>query len=73
MTRRIGVLVRGVLLAAALVVGAACGGETREPVGGSLSLSLDYAALPQSRTAEGYYVLGEAGAPLVMQYYSDFL
>ena len=32
-----------------------------------------YAALPQSRTPEGYYVLGKPDAPVVMQHYSDFL
>jgi hypothetical protein len=31
------------------------------------------AALPQSKTAEGYYVLGEPNAPVVMNHYSDFL
>lgn len=37
------------------------------------SLINQYAALPQSRTPEGYYVLGEADAPIIMQHYSDFL
>jgi len=32
-----------------------------------------YASLPQSKTPEGYYVLGEPTAPVLMQYYSDFL
>jgi protein-disulfide isomerase len=32
-----------------------------------------YAALSQSKTAEGYYVLGQPNAPIVMTYYSDFL
>jgi protein-disulfide isomerase len=32
-----------------------------------------YAAMPQSKTAEGYYALGEPNAPVVMNYYSDFL
>ncbi len=32
-----------------------------------------FASLPQSRTAEGYYVLGEADAPVLMEFYSDFL
>jgi hypothetical protein len=33
----------------------------------------EYAAIPQSRTAEGYYVLGDPNAPVVMTHYSDFL
>ncbi|HEY0604928.1 MAG TPA: hypothetical protein VGD58_18555 [Herpetosiphonaceae bacterium] len=32
-----------------------------------------YAALPQSRTPEGYYVLGNADAPVTLTFYSDFL
>ena len=32
-----------------------------------------YAALAQSKTAEGYYVLGKPNAPVVMNHYSDFL
>lgn len=32
-----------------------------------------YAALPQSRTSEGYYVLGQADAPVALTFYSDFL
>ncbi len=32
-----------------------------------------YAGLSQSKTAEGYYVLGEPNAPVVMNHYSDFL
>ncbi len=43
--------------------------ETQVPAGGT---SL-FASLPQSRTAEGYYVLGEADAPVLMEFYSDFL
>ena len=37
------------------------------------ALSFDYSTLPQSQTAEGYWVLGEPDAPILMQYYSDFL
>lgn len=32
-----------------------------------------YAALPQSRTPEGYYVLGRPDAPVTLAFYSDFL
>ena len=32
-----------------------------------------YAGLPQSKTPAGYYLLGEPTAPVLMQYYSDFL
>ncbi len=36
-------------------------------------LSFDYASFPQSRTSEGYFVLGQPDAPVLIQYYSDFL
>ena len=36
-------------------------------------LAVDYAPIPQSKTPEGYFVLGRPDAPLVMQHYSDFL
>jgi protein-disulfide isomerase len=32
-----------------------------------------YATLPQSRTPEGYYVLGQPDAPITLTHYSDFL
>ena len=32
-----------------------------------------FASLPQSRTAEGYYVLGRSDAPILMEFFSDFL
>lgn len=32
-----------------------------------------YADLPQSRTPEGYHMLGDANAPVAMVMYSDFL
>ena len=32
-----------------------------------------YAGIAQSRTAEGYYMLGEPAAPVVLTHYSDFL
>ncbi|MDP9309814.1 MAG: hypothetical protein M3R24_02785 [Chloroflexota bacterium] len=32
-----------------------------------------YAALPQSKTPEGYYVLGDPNAPATMTFYSDFI
>src|SRR3712207_6398634 len=36
-------------------------------------LARKYAALPQGRTPEGYYVLGRPDAPVVLTHYSDFL
>ena len=32
-----------------------------------------YAGIPQSKTADGYYVLGDPNAPVVLTHYSDFL
>ena len=32
-----------------------------------------YSALPQNQTTEGYYVLGQPDAPVVLTHYSDFL
>lgn len=32
-----------------------------------------YAGIAQSKTAEGYYMLGEPDAPVVLTHYSDFL
>ncbi len=32
-----------------------------------------YAALPQSKTPEGYYVLGDPNAPATITFYSDFI
>ncbi len=32
-----------------------------------------YGALPQGKTQEGYYVLGDPNAPVVISHYSDFL
>ncbi len=43
--------------------------ETPTPAGAA---SL-FASLPQSRTSEGYYLLGQADAPILMEFYSDFL
>ena len=40
------------------------------PLEGGASL---FASLPQSRTAEGYYVLGRSDAPILMEFFSDFL
>ena len=36
-------------------------------------LSVDYASIPQSKTPEGYFLLGRQDAPVLIQYYSDFL
>ena len=35
--------------------------------------SYNYAHIPQSKTREGYYVLGKPDAPVLLQFYSDFL
>jgi protein-disulfide isomerase len=32
-----------------------------------------YAGIPQSKTEDGYYVLGDPNAPVVLTHYSDFL
>ena len=32
-----------------------------------------YAALPQSKTPEGYYVLGDPNAPATITFFSDFI
>lgn len=32
-----------------------------------------FGSLPQSRTAEGYYVLGKPDAPITIEFFSDFL
>lgn len=32
-----------------------------------------YAGIQQSQTAEGYYMLGDPAAPVVLMHYSDFL
>jgi hypothetical protein len=37
------------------------------------SLAGKYADIPQSQTEQGYYVLGEPDAPVIMTHYSDFL
>ena len=37
------------------------------------TIARKYAALPQGRTPEGYYVLGRPDAPVVLTHYSDFL
>ena len=33
--------------------------------------TIDYAHIPQSKTKEGYYVLGKPDAPVLLQLYSD--
>ena len=35
--------------------------------------TIDYVHIPQSKTKEGYYVLGKPDAPVLLQFYSDFL
>jgi hypothetical protein len=76
---------RFLVLLALIMVVAACGGgtgvtpapvattqpATTAPV--STAASSIFAALPQSKTPEGYYVLGRADAPIVIEFYSDFL
>lgn len=45
---------------------------TTEPTAAP-ALAGPFAGIPQSRTAEGYQVLGAADAPVTMVMYSDFL
>ena len=46
---------------------------TAAPSAAPNAASGKYASIPQSKTAEGYYVLGDGAAPIVMMHYSDFL
>lgn len=66
-------LVAGVSLL--LVV--ACGGTAATPTPTATTEQttpvIDYSTLPQSRTSEGYHVLGDANAPVTLETYSDFL
>jgi hypothetical protein len=39
----------------------------------SAATSGRYAGIAQSKTAEGYYALGDAAAPVTLMHYSDFL
>ena len=48
-------------------------GEAPAGTGQATVLTRTYSDLPQSRTPEGYYVLGRADAPVLIQHYSDFL
>ena len=53
---------------------AAAGVSPQTAVSAAISgLSFDYASFPQSTTPEGYYVLGQPDAPVLIRYYSDFL
>ena len=54
------------------VSSAAVTDTTSAPIAGAASASI-YVSLPQSQTPEGYYVLGEPDAPVLMEHYSDFL
>ena len=47
-------------------------GEATSPaeIAGAVSA---YVTLPQSRTPDGYFMLGEPDAPILIQHYSDFL
>ncbi|HEY0736888.1 MAG TPA: hypothetical protein VGD69_18360 [Herpetosiphonaceae bacterium] len=47
--------------------------ETATTANTAAQANRPYAALPQSRTPEGYYVLGNADAPVTLTFYSDFL
>ena len=47
--------------------------ETTAPAASAAAGDSVYASLPQSTTSAGYYVLGDPTAPVLMQYYSDFL
>jgi hypothetical protein len=57
----------------------ACAGSSGAPSGvapsevASTTAQSSFASLPQSRTAEGYYVLGQPDAPLTIEFFSDFL
>ncbi len=53
---------------------AAAGVSPQSPVPAAIAgLSFDYTSFPQSTTPEGYFVLGQPDAPVLIQYYSDFL
>ncbi len=65
------------LASVSLLVLAACGSTAATspatPTTGQTIPTTDYRALPQSRTSEGYHVLGDATAPVTLETYSDFL
>ena len=46
---------------------------TTAPAAQTAAAASLYVTLPQSRTPEGYFVLGEPDAPILIQHYSDFL
>ncbi len=54
---------------------AACGraGSAQAPAIDASRAAAPTTALPQSRTAAGYHVLGRADAPVTIENYSDFL
>ena len=62
-----------VMLALVACGGASTAPNTVTPATAVATQSDGYASLPQSTTAEGYYVLGKPDAPVVMTHYSDFL
>ena len=80
MIRSVASAVRVLIAGAAVAVLAACGaGAAPESqagagaTGATGGLSIDYAALPQSKTPQGYHLLGRADAPILIQHYSDLL
>ena len=48
---------------------ASTSGPSTQPV----ALTRQYDDIAQSKTPEGYYVLGSADAPITIKHYSDFL
>jgi len=70
-------------VAASTGAGAVASVQASTSVAASLAASADtapsvaadgpYAGLPQSKTPEGYYVLGDTNAPVTLTFYSDFI
>jgi hypothetical protein len=52
---------------------AASAQPTATPAASAAAGASKYAGIPQSKTADGYYVLGDPNAPVVLTHYSDFL
>jgi hypothetical protein len=66
-------LVPTVMLALVACGGVSTASNTVTPATADRVQSDGYASLPQSTTADGYYVLGKPDAPVVMTHYSDFV
>jgi len=52
---------------------AASAQPTATPAASAAAGASKYAGIPQGKTADGYYVLGDPNAPVVLTHYSDFL